>query len=274
MHQPGHAPAMTSRQPDTSPAAACPGPVRFSPGRALADMDPRVKLAAALLLGPIIWRLGPGATAVSTLTLALLAYFSIPGSGFGPAALRGNAVFVLIWAAAKALFDIWGGVAPATALTESAVFGARLLALIFLGLILAASTSPRQMGAALSYALTPVLGRRAWKAALALALLVHNLPLAWTAGAAIRRTMRLRCPDLPFSRKPGLFATALLRAVSLTAYDRTMAVAARNLDRPEAWRPVFVHPWRGALPCALAVAVAAALAWFEPTWGYAPAVGM
>ncbi|NDY57940.1 cobalt transporter [Desulfovibrio sulfodismutans] len=249
---------MTALHPDTSPAAASPGPVRFSPASSLAAMDPRVKLATALVLGPIIWRFGPGATAVSTLTLALLAFLTVPGSSFGPAALRGNAVFVILWAAAKALFDIWGGVAPAAACAESAVFGARLLSLICLGLILAASTSPRQMGAALSYALTPVLGRRAWKAALALALLVHNLPLAWTAGAAIRRTMRLRCPDLPFSRKPGLFATALLRAVSLTAYDRTMAVAARNLDRPEAWRPVFVHPWRGALPCALAVVLAAA----------------
>lgn len=242
----------------TSPGTMPPAPGRFSPRHALAAMDPRVKLATALVLGPIIWRLGPGATALSILALGLAAFFTVPGSSFGPAALRGNALFVLVWVAAKALFDIWGGIAPATALAESAVFGARLLCLICLGLILAASTSPRQMGAALSYALTPVLGRRAWKAALALALLVHNLPLAWTAGAAIRRTMRLRCPDLPFSRKPGLFATALLRAVSLTAYDRTMAVAARNLDRPEAWRPVFAHPWRGAHPCALVLALAAA----------------
>jgi biotin transport system permease protein len=237
-------------------------------------MDPRVKLAAALCLGPLLWRFGPAGTAAVALGMAALAASTVPASGFGPAAFRGNALFVVLWAAGKTLFDLWGGAPLAQALAQSALFGGKLVSLIFLGLALAATTSPRQMGSALSFALTPVLGRRAWKAALALALLVHNLPLAWTAGAAIRRTMRLRCPDLPFSRAPGLFATALLRAVSLTAFERTMAVAARNLDRPEAWRPVFAHPWRGVLPCAVAVALAAALAWLEPVWSYAPVVGM
>ncbi len=230
-------------------------------GRYVDEMDPRVKLATALCLGPLVWRLGPSGMVVMAVCLGSLAVLAVPRSALGTAALRGNAMFVVLWAMAKCLFDVWGGVSPAAAVLDSAVFGARLLTLIFLGLVLAATTSPRRMGAALSYALTPFLGRRAWKAALALALLVHNLPLAWTAGAAILSAMRRRCPDLPFSRKPALFATALLRAVSLTAYDRTMAVAARNLDTPEAWTPVFIHPWRGALPCLLFLSLGAALLW-------------
>lgn len=248
--------------------------IRANIPQRIANMDPRVKLAAALCLGPLVWRFGPAGTAAATLCLAALAASTVPASGFGPAAFRGNALFVVLWAAAKTLFDLWGGAPLAQALAQSALFGGKLMSLIFLGLALAATTSPRQMGSALSFALTPVLGRRAWKAALALALLVHNLPLAWTAGAAIRRAMRLRCPDLPITRAPGLFATALLRAVSLTAFERTMAVAARNLDRPEAWRPAFAHPWRGALPCTLAVALAAALAWFEAVSGFAVVGGM
>ncbi|NMC49893.1 MAG: cobalt transporter [Desulfovibrio sp.] len=230
-------------------------------GRYVDGMDPRVKLATALCLGPLVWRLAPAGTVVMAVCLGVLAVLAVPRSALGTAALRGNAVFVVLWAAAKCLFDVWGGVSPETAALESTIFGARLLTLILLGLVLAATTSPRRMGAALSYALTPFLGRRAWKAALALALLVHNLPLAWTAGAAIRSAMRRRCPDLPFARKPALFATALLRAVSLTAYDRTMAVAARNLDTPEAWRPVFPHPWRGAPACLLFLSLGAALLW-------------
>ncbi|QLA19461.1 CbiQ family ECF transporter T component [Desulfolutivibrio sulfoxidireducens] len=236
---------------------------RVSPRQYLDGMDPRVKLATALCLGPVVWRLGPAGTAALTLFFAAGTIIAVPRSGYGSGAVRGNAVFVALWATAKCLFDIWSGMAVTTAVFESAVFGAKLLTLIFLGLVLAATTSPRQMGAALSWALTPALGHRAWKAALALALLVHNLPLAWTAGAAIRRAMRLRCPDLPFARKPALFATALLRTMSLTAYDRTMAVAARNLDRPEAWRPVFAHPWRGAPPCFLTVGLAIGLLYLE-----------
>jgi biotin transport system permease protein len=251
-------PDLAGPQP-AAPVGAGPAGPRLA--RILEGMDPRVKLATALCLGPVLWRLGPVGTVTLTLAMTCAAMAALPSSRLGMAALRGNAVFVVLWAAAKTLFDVWGGAPLAVALPESALFGARLVALIFLGLILAATTSPRQMGAALSFALRPVLGPAAWKTALALALLVHNLPLAWTAGAAIRRSMRLRCPDLPFSRAPGLFATALLRAVSLTAHERTMAVAARNLDRPEAWRPAFAHPWRGALPCALAVALAAGLLW-------------
>jgi biotin transport system permease protein len=210
------------------------------------DMDPRVKLATALCLGPLVWRLDAAGTVVMAVCLGVLAVYAVPRSALGTAALRGNAVFVVLWAIAKCLFDVWGGVPPAAAALESAVLrGQTPDPDLFWAGFLAATTSPRRMGAALSYALTPFLGRRAWKAALALALLVHNLPLAWTAGAAIVSAMRRRCPDLPFARKPALFATALLRAVSLTAFDRPMAVAARNLDTPEAWRPIFPHPWRG-----------------------------
>ena len=122
---------------------------------------------------------------------------------------------------------------------DAALLGLRLCVLIGLGLLLALTTSPRQLGLALSWFLRPVLGKNAWKTALSLALMIHFLPLVQTTFAQVKQTIRLRQPKRSRWERVLLVTQATLRLLAQKTWSQTVAVAARGLDSPEAWVPHF-----------------------------------
>ncbi len=227
-------------------------------GRALLDWDARPKIAFALLLGCVFWRL-PGQALWAVLPAGAAACAAL--GGFRGPNLRlwpGGAAFVALWAAVKAGLDLAAGAMPAAALAGAGLLAARLLVLLLLGLSLALAASPLRMGRAFAWYLSPVLRSRAWEAALALTLMVHFLPLAWARAAGLARVLSLRWPDCPWSRRVLLLPQALLRTLAADTWAQTLAVAARGLDGPGAWRET-----RAASPAAWAAGLvpAALLAW-------------
>ncbi len=228
----------------------------------IVNADARVKIGLALLFGPLLWRAGPVGVGVFLVCLVWLCLLLGAGVPYGRGVVRANILFVLLWTVLKILFDLWEGVPVGPELfLNASLLGGRLLALILLGLALAGATSARDMGLALAWALRPVLRGRAWKAALALALMVHSLPLAMRSALEIRRTMRLRCLKLGFWRSARLYPAALLRALSVRTWSQTMAVACRNLDDPRAWEARFATDVRSLAAGALVAASGVGLAW-------------
>ncbi len=230
-------------------------------GRFLLDMDVRPKILLALLTGLSLWRLPDVALPVLALGAGLL-LFSL--GGFARVYLRlwkGGAAFVLAWTALKFLLDLLGPVAATTALTAAAGLGMRLTTLLLLGLTLALSATPHALGLGLAWFLRPVLGQQAWRVAMALALMIHFLPLTWTSAAGLLQNLSRRWPDCPWHRRIRLVSQALLRVMSQSTWKQTLALAARGLDRPGAWRldqPIRIMQWAAALVPGLALLALAA----------------
>lgn len=201
----------------------------------LLGLDPRLKLAWALGAGLLVWASGPTGLTAWVLVLSWLLRVLRPHWGSGVRFTRGILVFVLFWAAAKAVLDLWSGAEIGAALGAAGLLGLRLFCLVLLGLCLSLAVPPRQMGLSLAWAGRPLLGRRAWELALALSLMVHFLPLAWRVMAQVRQTLALRGRGLGLVRRMSLFAGAVLRNLGSRAFEQALALASRRLDSPEAW---------------------------------------
>lgn len=204
------------------------------------DWDARIKILLALVFGLLTWRTGwPGLSVYAV----VVGYLASTLSGFLAAnkrAARAFILFALIWTVVKFGLNIWSGVESVQALRASLLLGARLMVVLLIGLTLAQSTSTRGLGLALAWMLRPILGNRAWKAALALALMIHFLPLAWFAADGV--SMGIKTRGIAGRKKLLVYPTALLSRLANKTWSQTVAVAARGLDRPEAWLAEFHTP--------------------------------
>ncbi len=224
--------------------------------------DPRVKILVTMGLGVLLWSAGwPGLACFGVGLLWLHWRLGLHDRArWRDAAMV--AVFVGFWTLAATALSLWEGAAPTTALLQGAHLGLRLLLLLLLGLGLAAATPARDMGLALSWGLRPILGKRAWQAALALALMLHFLPQGLAVLRQVRAGLAARSPRCAPWVLPGVAAQAALRVLAQRAWSQTVGLAARGLDNDAAWRPEFeTRPqewWGGAALLGLG-ALAAAL---------------
>lgn len=207
--------------------------------------DPRPIALLCLVFGVLTWQTSPLGAACHLIFFLLL-------MGLAPQRARPALLGTGLWRSGLAFVGLWTGVklgmlwwdagwafAPAM-LAEAGELGLRLAALLAIGVALTALVSPPALCRAVAWALRPLLGRRAWEPALALALMLHFVPLIWETAGRIRLAMR--CRQLPASRRRRtlLFLQSLLRALAQRTWTQTLAIAARDLDCEEAWR------WRPA----------------------------
>nr|WP_319775861.1 hypothetical protein [uncultured Sphaerochaeta sp.] len=223
-------------------------------------IDPRIKICLGLLIGLLTWKSGPIGVILYGLALAFPLYTLSGTRPTNRSVIRAFAIFVIFWMAIKWLSAILEGANWVSALPETALLGLRLLVLLLLGLTLALSTQPRRMGLALSWFLQRFLGKKAWQLALAMALMIHFLPLVWETISTVRTTIALRASDLSRYRRTVLMIQATMRALSQKTWDQTLAIVARGLDSPEAWTanfPFHIREWTSALLIAVAATLAA-----------------
>lgn len=215
-------------------------------GRLTLSVDERPKIVLALLIGLSLWRLPEAALLPLALAGGLLC-FSLGGFSRGYLGLwKVGLTFILVWAGLKFGLDALAGASVEAALRAAVALGLRLAVLLFFGLSLAMSASPRRLGIGLAWFLRPILGARSWQVALSLSLMVHFLPLTWAAAAGLLQNLARRWPHCPWFLRLRLIPMALMRVMAQATWNQTMAVAARRLDRPEAWlpdRPVLPFEW-------------------------------
>lgn len=226
------------------------------------EFDPRAKIGLAVLMGILIWRTAPAGLLAYTLFFLLLVRTLRHSAPAGAGVPRTYFGFVLFWTLAKFGIDLLSGAAPPEALFSALVLGWRLIILLLLSLILAFSTSIRQLGLAVSWMLRPFLGRRSWQPALSLALMVHFLPLTWQTISDVRTVLAGRLPHYSAWRRMILLPGVTLRALGQKTWNQTLAVAGRGLDRPEAWEtkiPSSPHALITAAGTALAAVLLALL---------------
>ncbi len=205
----------------------------------LVRLDPRIKILSTIALGILTWHSGLVGLGCYFVVLATLCYqlrSSLPGQS---QVIKSYGWFLLLWSVAKVGVDLWSGMSAGVAASGAGMLAFRLTCLLLAGLVLALCTSPRQLGMALTWFLRPVMGKLAWKGALAFALMVHFLPLTWLTLAQVREAVKRRCPDLGLFRRMLLMGQCSIRNLGQKTWNQTLAVACRRLDNQTAWKPVF-----------------------------------
>jgi biotin transport system permease protein len=216
---------------------SAPRLARGAPPRAgaLGDVDGRVVLALALLLGLLVWRGGIAGAAAD----AVLCGVVVAAAGAGWAgALRlsaRHAAFALLWGGVKLVAALAAGAGSHAALAGAGALALRLAALLLMGSAVTALLTPRALGLAAASLARPLLGRRAWAAALALSLMIHFIPRALARFEDARAALRLRRVRVSRTRAALLVLQAGTRGLAVGTWDQSLAIAARRLDRPEAW---------------------------------------
>lgn len=204
------------------------------------NLDPRLKIAAAMAMGPGLWLLDPVVVAVFACLLFLLLVSLTASRPLGPKMVRSLLFFVVLWMGVKAAVDLWSGLPPLTVAAYTGVLGLRLAALLMLGLSLSLSASAMSLGMALAWGIRPFAGKeRAWRLALSLALMVHFLPLCLSTMTEAGESLSRRCPDCGLGDKMRILPQVVLRNLGQKTWNQTLAVAGRGLDGPDAWRPHF-----------------------------------
>lgn len=212
------------------------------------NADPRGKLFLGILLGALAWSVSLPVLGAYAL-FCILVLWCLPRSGgvhseAGPgSALRTYLFFVLFWMSLKWGMDMLSGQGALQALGPALILGARLAVLLLVGLVLAAAMSVRQMTMAVTWAARPVLRSRAWQAGLALSLMVHFLPLTWKTVSEVRRTIRVRVPQLSFRQRLTVVPVAVMRALAQKTWNQSLAIVARGMDRPQAWKVELSPSW-------------------------------
>lgn len=228
--------------------------MRFAPADGLRALDPRLKLAAALVLGPCLWKVHVASAAACALVLLLLVPALAASRPLGARMVRSLFFFLFLWVAVKAGVDGATGVPADALLMDAGQLAVRLTGLVLLGLALALSTSPRALGLAVAWGARPLVGReRAWRIALSLALMVHFLPLCLSTVTGVRDVCDTRCPGAGGIMKARIIPQAVIRNLGQKTWSQALAVASRGLEGPEAWEADFAWSLRDTVCAGLFV---------------------
>lgn len=169
--------------------------------------------------------------------------------------LRRSFRIALFWAGLKFVFDALGLVWSAYGSTEGAIalqaalsaplpgyayaaglLFVRLLALMLAALALTLAFSTRSLALALGWFLRPLGAERAWKPALAFALMAQYLPRIHRVAAQTRlaaQSRRLPSSGLAYWK---LAFPQMFRILAESTWSQAVGIAGRGLDRAEAWQ--------------------------------------
>lgn len=210
----------------------------------LSSFDPRLKIILAAAIGILTWHVPVYALCVYAFGILILGISNRVHIALGQRAIATYIYFIIVWAGIKFALDctpLLQGITPnyQAASLAAGILALRLTILIGIGMLLVATSSARQLGLALSWFLRPILGKRSWEPALSLALMIHFIPLIQRTFTQVLQAMELRNPPRSKWQRFLLVPQAVLRICAQKTWTQTVAVAARKLDSPEAWKPHF-----------------------------------
>jgi hypothetical protein len=221
----------------------------------LLRVDARALAGLVSCLGVLGWMLPWQGVPPLLIPAGLIAFAASALLRDGRSALAAYGLFVLFWTlsqGALALFERPGDAAGAV--FSAVLLGARLCILLGFALALPLAVTPLTLGRVLAWYLAwparfeafirrtaglsprPVTAEIAWRASLALALMMAFVPRALRVMRALRASLALRAPELGFFQRMLHLGFSLLRTISVQTWDMALALAARDLFRPEPWR--------------------------------------
>ncbi|MCC8193283.1 MAG: hypothetical protein LIP28_01370 [Deltaproteobacteria bacterium] len=221
----------------------------------LVRLDTRVLVGFVSAAGLLAWIMPWPVTVFFFAVACVFAFTAAVELRDGRAALTAYGVFVLVWTVSQlALFLLEHPGQFREATIQAALLGGRLFVLLGLALAVPLAATPLMLARTLTWYLgwlvgaekwvcftlfrrkiTPVLAGGVWRAALALCLMMAFFPRSMRSMKELRRSLLMRAPRLPLYKRAGFMGLAVLRVVSSQTWDMTLAIASRNLYRPEPW---------------------------------------
>lgn len=210
-------------------------------------LDGRLLLIIALISGILIWQLPNLWITPFCAFWVILALISRSHRKVRPSILRGYALFFLFWVGLKIILDTIGllwqksPLIPETyapVLIHAGVLGLRLITMGAVGIFIVGVTSARKLSIAFAWLLKPIMRKNAWKAALAMTLMLRFIPLTQRILRNSRTAVQLRCQSMSIWRRLSLLMGVSLSLLAKQTWVQTIAVASRGLDCPEAWEEI------------------------------------
>ena len=235
-------------RPDAGPTRTQrPDLPRVEPKGFFGNLDGRLLLIVALVSGVLIWRLPDLWITPFTAFWVILAFVSGARKKTRPSILRGYALFFLFWVGLKIILDTIGllwqksPLLPETyapVLIGAGVLGLRLIAMGAVGVFVVGVAGSRKLSIAFAWMLKPFMRKNAWKAALAMTLMLRFIPLTRRILRYSKTAVRLRCESMGVWERMGMVIGVALSLLAKQTWTQTIAVASRGLDCPEAWEEV------------------------------------
>ncbi len=218
--------------------------------------DPRALVAGTALAGVAAWFAPWQALPFFFLPACLIGVTAYRLMPQGARLIRVYAFFALLWTVSRlGLYLVEHPGAFADSLEGALMLGARLCTMLGLALAIPLALTPLLVGRVLCWYLSgfaaletrildlpplrgrirPRLAELAWRASLGMVLMMSFFPRALRLLSDLRRSLYLRAPGLPLSRRLALLGMGALRVLSLQTWDMTLSIASRDLYRPEPW---------------------------------------
>lgn len=189
-------------------------------------------------LGASIWYLPFSAAAGLALLLAVLVArlgrLKFARLGFARL-MQAYLAFTLLWAGGRIGFAVYNGLGLAGGLWLGLDLALRIMVIAGAGVSLLFLLTPCQVAREAGLSLKWLLPAHYWKLSLALLIMLSFFEAALVSWRGLSQTLKLRAGACPLRIRLGLAGGALLRLLSRQTWERTLCVAARRLDRPEAW---------------------------------------
>ena len=221
----------------------------------LAGCDARALVAFVSIAGVLAWTMPWPVTAFFFVIACVFAFTTVMELRDGRPALTAYMIFVLVWTLSQLLLYLLehpGQFREAN--IQALSLGGKLFVLLGLALAVPLATTPLTLGRTFTWFLgwlvgtekwvcatifrgkvRPAMAEGVWRTSLALCLMMAFFPRSIRAMKDLRRSMHLRAPRIPLHKRVALLGLALLRVVSCQTWDMTLAIASRNLYRPEPW---------------------------------------
>ncbi|CAK7008649.1 MAG: hypothetical protein DELT_00351 [Desulfovibrio sp.] len=222
----------------------------------LRRLDVRLLVAFVSVGGVLAW-VGPWRVTALFFCIALaIALTAAKLLREGRGALLAYTFFVILWTASQLMLFLWENPGAFQEAVEiSFLLGARLFTLLGLALAVPLTATPFTLGKTLTWYLgwlvgaenfvcsrifrgkiKPFFAEGVWRAALALSLMMAFFPRVLRAMKSLRQSLAMRAPYLKLHTRVALMGLAILRVVSSQTWDMTLAIASRNVYRPEPWQ--------------------------------------
>jgi len=198
--------------------------------------DARLAVLLSMVAGFCVWRYSPVVLAALLFALAWLMARQPSFPGLGRPILRPVLRFALFFGLLKLCLDMLNpDIGAGQAAVNAAMLTGRLLSAVCIGLALLLLCGPRGLCLALTWYLRPMLRNNAWKVGLAAALTIHFLPMVFLLVSQTSSQIRLRLPHLGPLRRMALLGQSTLRQSAQKSWKQSVALLARDVNKPEAW---------------------------------------
>lgn len=197
---------------------------------------PHATVLLCFFTGLIVWYVPFQVAALLAIVCLLPSAFNWRGLLAHKKLLLGYALFLLFWGTSKFLLALFNGADYFVAIMAGLDLTLRLLTIAGVGLALILHFTPYGLATAAGQLLAKLAPKQAWKFSLAILIMLSFIQEAALAFSGLKQTLLLRGQHLTAPQRITILGSGIINILARQTWDRALAIAARKLDLPSAWK--------------------------------------